>query len=297
MMHRGRFETSQPLLNHEKRFGRLRGRATRGAIATCVLFALTFGCASTKQTQYFEVVFEDPDTGEMQTNYYRMTIRGGSYVPWSPSTYKLKAAYLNVETVDVLEGKGPFVPEADLPRAADETYKNVLAEFRKAILERAKNAGGAASAAASGDSNHDSSLNEVARQAWFASMSNGDIVSMGRTRSDDPHVFRKLVFYATAKNLDLQKTIGPQIDSMISKVQTLARREQQRAAARQAQRQGLRRLAHSLPVNSPARTIVDAVFAATAEPSTDDEESSLADQPATPEPAAQPPTPINGVNP
>lgn len=277
---------------------RRRKRSTcRGWFACFAVLAVVSGCASTRQTQYFEVVFEDPDTGEMQTNYYRMTIRGGSYAPWSPSTYKLKAAYLNVETVDVLEGKGPFVPEADLPRAADETYKNVLAEFRKAILERAKNAGGAAAAAASGDSNYDSSLNEVARQAWFASMSNGDIVSMGRTRSDDPHVFRKLVFYATAKNLDLQKTIGPQIDSMISKVQTLARREQQRAAARQVQQRGLRRLAQGLPADSPVRTIVDAVFAATAEPSTDDEESSIEDQPATPGPAAPPPTPIGGVNP
>lgn len=238
-------------------------------LALVVGLALLAGCASAKQMQFFEVVHEDPDTGETQTNYYRMTIRGGSYTLWSPATYKLKAAYLNVATVDVLEGKGPFIPEADLPLTADQDFKDVMKTFRTAVKERAAAAANTASSVSLGDSNYDAALVEAARQAWFASLSNGDIVSIGQTRSANPYEFRKLVFYATAKNLDLQKTIGPQIDSMISKVQTLARREQQRAEARQTRQRSLQGFARQLLKDNPtALGLVNTFFAAAAEPST-----------------------------
>lgn len=209
-----------------------------------ILGLLATGCASAKQVQHFEVVYEDPDTGEQTKNYYRMTIRGGTSNPFMPVVYKLKAAYLNVATVDVLEGKGPFVPEADLPRAADEKYKKTMGHYRDLIEERA-------AAAKAGGNHPDDAIIETARMAWFASLSDGDVVSMGQTQSANPYEFRKLVFYATSQNLDLQKTIGPQIDSMISKVQTLARKEQERAQRNKKQRKGMHLLADTVFQTNP----------------------------------------------
>ena len=169
----------------------------------------------------------------------------------------------------MLEGKGPFIPEADLPLAADQDFKDVMKAFRTAVKERATAAANAASSVSVSDSHDDAALVEAARQAWFASLSNADIVSIGRTRSTNPYEFHKLVFYATAKNLDLQKSIGPQIDSMISKVQTLARREQQRAEARQTRQRSLRGFARQLLKDNPtALGLVNTFFAAAAEPPT-----------------------------
>ena len=76
----------------------------------------------------------------------------------------------------------------------------------------------------------------IARQAWFAYLSDGDIISMGETRKTDPYQFRKLVFYTSASNIDLSQ-YSDEIDSAISKVEGLARgfkniRDAQREAER-----------------------------------------------------------------
>lgn len=186
------------------------------------------GCAFGEQKQYFEVVRENPDTGVLETNYYRMTVSGAGL--WGVN-YKFKAAYLNSITVDVLEGKTPFIPEADLPRAADDAFKTVMQNYYQAIQDRST----AKAKSLSGASDHDfeKGVLQLARMVFFTSLSNGDVASMGQTGDPNPYVFRKLVFYATAKNIDLEKAFGPQIDSIVGKVTALAQHEQERADQKQ----------------------------------------------------------------
>ncbi len=233
-------------------------RRSRFGVLPFVLVVILAGCATVKQVQYFEVVYEDPREQLEYKTYYKLTVEGGSVV--GPVVYKLKAAYLNSATIDVLEGKGVFVPEVDLPRAADETFKNLLAKYRDALEKRTeiarRRATGESTIGSTGtdpprsDTEVEGGVVEpynvalpdklpdertvvdLGRQVWLGSLSTGDIVSMGQTQNADPYQFRKLVFYSTAKNIDLEKAIGPQIDSMISKVETLARREQEQSDAR-----------------------------------------------------------------
>jgi hypothetical protein len=61
----------------------------------------------------------------------------------------------------------------------------------------------------------------LARQQWFASLSNSDLVSMGLVQTADPYRFRKLVFYASAQNIELERLAG-EIDSIMAKTTTLA---------------------------------------------------------------------------
>lgn len=64
---------------------------------------------------------------------------------------------------------------------------------------------------------------EIARQAWYASLSDSDLVSLGMIGSADPYRFRKLVFYTSAKNISLNlKDFGGQIDDVVAKTTQLA---------------------------------------------------------------------------
>ncbi|MBN1343842.1 MAG: hypothetical protein JXQ73_14255 [Phycisphaerae bacterium] len=79
----------------------------------------------------------------------------------------------------------------------------------------------------------------VARNVWFASLSQADVISMGRTQNTNPFQFRKLVFWATARNIDLSQ-FATEVDGVIDNVTTIAqtvrdqariRKEMQRAQA------------------------------------------------------------------
>lgn len=210
--------------------------------------SLLCGCATASQVQYFEVVREDPDTGQLETNYYRMTIEGGTL---GAVVYKLKAAYLNAVAVDVLEGKGVFVPEADLPRAADEAFKETVQHYYDANRKRSADVADQAVTKGLGREEYEDKAVELARLVWLNSLSVGDIASVGQTQDLNPYIFRKLVFYATAKNIDLERRFGPQIDSIISKVETLARREQARADTRNEFLDGASTLFNTAPGLDP----------------------------------------------
>ncbi len=89
---------------------------------------------------------------------------------------------------------------------------------------------------AASSSGQDEKMLNIARQAWYAYLSDGDIISMGEIRNTDSYQFRKLVFYTSAENFDLT-TYSNEIDNAISKTEGLARgfkalRDSQRAMAK-----------------------------------------------------------------
>jgi hypothetical protein len=206
------------------------------------------GCAGANQVQYFEVVRENPDTGALETNYYRMTVSGFGL---GAVTYKLKAAYLNAVTVDVLEGKDVFVPEADLPRSADESFQKVIKNYYDAVQERSTAVADRLKEQGSGlpAGEYENGLTQLARQVFFHSLSYGDVAAMGRTQDTNPFVFRKLVFYATAKNIDLERSFGGQVDSIIGKVGALAQRERERAEQREGFVENVAAIVDKLPAS------------------------------------------------
>lgn len=110
-------------------------------------------------------------------------------------------------------------------------------------------------------------LRGIARLVYFGSLSASDLASMGREGSSDAYQFRKLVFWATAENIDLNRYAG-QIDSVIDSVVVVAqsaRTEQKRRAAEQkARRDGIRTaLIQSLRrANSPELDLVLGLFEA-----------------------------------
>lgn len=204
------------------------------------------GCAGASHVQYFEVVRENPDTGQLETNYYRMTVSG---MALGAVTYKLKAAYLNAPTVDVLEGKDVFVPEADLPRSADESFQQVVKTYHTALQDRASAIAASLKEQGTGlpPDEYESAVTQLARQVFFHSLSYGDVAAMGQTQDTNPYVFRKLVFYATARNIDLERSFGGQVDSIIGKVEVLAQRERERAEQREHFVDRIERVVTGLP--------------------------------------------------
>lgn len=228
------------------------------SVAMSVVFMCLAGCANARQEQLFAVTYRDPDTGKIDRNYYRMTVEGGTL---GALTYQLKAAYMNSATVDVLQGKGVFVPEADLTVEQDEVFDEVLNIYYTTVQKRAEIAAEIATDPSREAISSDDSLVQVARQVWLTRLSTGDVASMGQVQSTDPLEFRKLVFYATAKNIDLEQTIGPQIDSIISHVTTLARHEKQKAKARKNRKQAITNMVRNLPIADPnARGLIESVI-------------------------------------
>lgn len=223
-----------------------------------LLFALVgscffCGCAIQKQTQFFAAT--DPDTGA--TNYYKMTISGSG---GGGVDYHWQAGYFSAAAVDVLRGTMPDIPTLDLPvdqlekynAVADNLYDRLVAESAKYACGEASASGGEPSGGASeegadavvasaGDSSDSSQAcsrdltNEdfiaMSRLLWFSSLSKSDIASVGMTQNLDPFQFRKLVFWTTASNIDLQEFAG-EIDSVINSAEGIVENARARAASR-----------------------------------------------------------------
>ncbi|MGD2109499.1 MAG: hypothetical protein PVI86_08910, partial [Phycisphaerae bacterium] len=60
----------------------------------------------------------------------------------------------------------------------------------------------------------------LARLVWFGSLSAADVAAIGMTGSTDPFKFRKLVFWATVRNIDINE-LATEIDAVIEQVTDL----------------------------------------------------------------------------
>lgn len=189
------------------------------------------GCAMHEQVQYFEVI--DPESKNV--NYYRMTIEGhgGGGVG-----YQLQAGYFSAASVDVLRGQIPSIAEADLPLAQDKAYDALLDRYYDTLVRTSeRRAAQSETAIEIGDAD----VLALARQVWLGTLSPADVASMGMHGSTNPFAFRKLVFWASANNLDLRQ-FGTEIDSMIAGATALVRSHKAEHAEREGRQAGVRRL-------------------------------------------------------
>lgn len=195
-----------------------------------LLVVLTCGCALHEQVQYFEVI----DSESKNVNYYRMTIEGhGGGVG-----YQLQAGYFSAASVDVLRGQIPSIAEADLPLAQDRAYDALLDRYYDSLVKTSeRRAAQSETAVEIGDAD----VLALARQVWLGTLSPADVASMGMHGSTNPFAFRKLVFWASANNLDLRQ-FGTEIDSMIAGATALVRSHKAEHAEREGRRAGVRRL-------------------------------------------------------
>lgn len=200
----------------------------RPALAFILLLS---GCALHEQVQYFEVA--DPESKNV--NYYRMTIEGhgGGGVG-----YQLQAGYFSAASVDVLRGQVPSIAEADLPLAQDKAYDALLDRYYDTLVKTSERR--AAQSETDIDIN-DADVLALARQVWLGTLSPADVASMGMHGSTNPFAFRKLVFWASADNLDLRQ-FGAEIDSMIGGATALVRAHKAEHAVRADRQAGVRRL-------------------------------------------------------
>jgi len=208
-----------------------------GACLLAVAAAWTAGCAGVKQVQYFEVVGDpDPLTGIAPKNFYRMTLRGtgGGGV-----MYKLRAAYVSGATLDTLNGQIPSIPEADLPEANANAFAEIKDDYLRSLTDYAEVRANLDPADAGA---HEQRVAEISRQAWFASLQDADLISLGQVHSTDPFRFRRLVFYASAENIDLED-YDAQINSVLERTGTLARALKAQRQARRAERASRKRAA------------------------------------------------------
>jgi len=196
-----------------------------------MLMLATGGCALHEQVQYFEVV--DPESKNV--NYYRMTIEGhgGGGVG-----YQLQAGYFSAASVDVLRGQVPSMPEADLPRSQDAAYDALLDRYYQALVKASERR---AARTETEIEIGDADVLALARQVWLGTLSPADVASMGMHGSTNPFAFRKLVFWASANNLDLRQ-FSTEIDSMIGGATALVRAHKAAHAGREGRQAGLRRL-------------------------------------------------------
>ena len=67
----------------------------------------------------------------------------------------------------------------------------------------------------------DPQIIKLARVVWFGSLSSSDLASIGMTGTTNPYQFRKLVFWATAANIDLNEFAG-EIDGIMDNVVGIA---------------------------------------------------------------------------
>jgi len=214
-----------------------------------VLLLASGGCAMHEQVQYFEVV--DPESKNV--NYYRMTIagHGGGGVG-----YQLQAGYFSAASVDVLRGQIPSIPEADLPVAQDKSYDALLDRYYQTLVKSSERR------AAQSETNvdvGDADVLALARQVWLGTLSPADVASMGMHGSTNPFAFRKLVFWASANNLDLRQ-FGTEIDSMIAGATALVRSQKAEHAEREGRRAGVRRLlGNVVRSNAALKPFADAI--------------------------------------
>jgi len=90
---------------------------------------LAVGCVSHHTEQYFAV--KDLETGA--TNYYRLTIEGGS---GAGAKYDMQAGYFSAAAVDVLRGRPPDIPELDLPDDQAKTFNALVQNFSARLLQQ-----------------------------------------------------------------------------------------------------------------------------------------------------------------
>lgn len=92
-------------------------------------------------------------------------------------------------------------------------------------------------------------VRRLARFVWYTSLSSADVASIGMTESSNPYEFRKLVFWATAKNLDLNQ-FGGEIDAVIDNATgiglALKTNHEQRKAAKEQEAQARHKQIQSL---------------------------------------------------
>lgn len=215
------------------------------------------GCAMHDQVQYFEVV--DPESGNV--NYYRMTVRGhGGF----GVDYHLQAGYFSAASVDVLRGQMPNLPEVDLPVEQDAAFDRLVSQYYEALTT----AGDRLAASRTGappDEGLDDAVLRQARLVWFGQLSPADVAAMGMNQTANPFQFRKLVFWAASKNVDL-RMFGNEIDAMISNATALVRAQKSEGRWRDARREGLQTLLGNLVEHNPALEpysgVIEAVFGA-----------------------------------
>ncbi|MEM1353742.1 MAG: hypothetical protein AAGH88_02545 [Planctomycetota bacterium] len=178
---------------------------------------VTTGCSQFKQVQYFEVEGPvDPLTGLSTKSYYRMTVTGGGR---GVQEYKMRAAYLSASAIDTLDGKIPTIPAADMDADRRTQFRHLLNTHLGLARERAEFI--AESGVVFNDRQYDQAVSEIARTMWAVTLSDSDLVSLGQSRSSNPYEFRKLVFYASARSINLDR-YNAQVDSAIQKTETLA---------------------------------------------------------------------------
>ncbi len=79
----------------------------------------------------------------------------------------------------------------------------------------------------------------LARIIWFGSLSSSDLASIGMTGNANPYQFRKLVYWTTTNNIDLNQ-FASEIDAILDNVTDIARSYKKQAEQRKAQREGRR---------------------------------------------------------
>lgn len=243
-----------------------------------VLFWVSTGCAVHDQVQYFAAT--DPETGA--TNYYRMTISGWGALG---TDYHLQAGYFSSEAVDVLRGSMPEVPILDMPIEQLELYDRTAQQFYASVLQEAKRINpikdpsslpakteqaqadtplGALPEGIDVEPFKDDKALEMSRQIWLSSLSKTDLASMGRTQNTNPYQFRKLVFWVSANNIDLNH-FAAEIDGVIDNVTAIASTFKGQADQRKAQQESKRKccegILNSIPLeNETQRGLLEALF-------------------------------------
>lgn len=188
------------------------------AAMACVALSLA-GCSKFEQVQYFEVVGPpDPITGLASRSYYRMTVEGRGM---GVEEYKMRAAYLSSSALDTLDGKIPTIPAADMDEDRRTYFKAIRAAYLRTAQARAEELAGQYADGGMDPQQFDQVMTEIARAVWAVTLSDSDLASLGQVRSVDPFEFRKLVFYASARAVALDR-YNAQVDSAIQKTSALA---------------------------------------------------------------------------
>lgn len=189
------------------------------ALASACLALSLAGCSEFEQVQYFEVVGPpDPVTGLTSRSYYRMTVTGRGM---GVEEYKMRAAYLSSSALDTLDGKIPTIPAADMDENRRSYFKAIRAAYLRTAQARAEELAGRYADGAMDPQQFDQVMTEISRAVWAVTLSDSDLASLGQVRSVDPFEFRKLVFYASARAVALDR-YNAQVDSAIQKTNALA---------------------------------------------------------------------------
>jgi hypothetical protein len=106
-------------------------------------------------------------------------------------------------------------------------------------------------------------IKQLSRLVWFGSLSDSDVISVGMTETTDPYQFRKLVFWASASNIDLNQ-FSTEIDGVVDSVTQIAgafrQQAKQRAAQRQAGQHALGNLIGMLPLTPEQKAALTGVL-------------------------------------